>query len=51
MRALETNRPLVAGIDLGSRVLWVCYPTREDGPRRVRIFGTTVAQLRKLADW
>ena len=48
---LQTIRPQVAGIDLGSREHWVCGPSREDGEPNVRTFGTTTGQLRELADW
>ncbi len=47
---LQTIRPQVAGIDLGSREHWVCGPSREDGEPNVRTFGTTTGQLRELAD-
>ena len=50
-RGLEIQRRSVAGIDLGSREHWVCCPPAEDGKPRVRVFGTTTAQLCKLADW
>ena len=48
---LQTIRPQVAGIDLGSREHCVCGPSREDGEPNVRTFGTTTGQLRELADW
>lgn len=50
-RALESIRPQVAGIDLGSREHWVCCPPGEDDRPNVRTFGTTTLELGKLADW
>ena len=52
-QALQSIRPQVAGIDLGSREHWVCGPPREDGDKQpnVRTFGATTAQLRELANW
>src|SRR5688572_22310639 len=44
-------RPMVAGIDVGSREHWVCGPAREDGEPNVRVFGTTTAQLEALVNW
>jgi transposase len=49
--ALQAIRPMVAGIDVGSREHWVCGPARADGEVNVRVFGTTTGQLKELADW
>jgi transposase len=49
--ALEALRPMVAGVDIGSKEHWVCGPARADGQPNVRVFGTTTAQLNELADW
>jgi transposase len=49
--ALQAIRPMVAGIDVGSREHWVCGPAREDGEPNVRVFGTTTAQLEELVKW
>jgi transposase len=49
--ALHAIRPMVAGIDVGSREHWVCGPARTDGTPNVRVFGTTTAQLTGLVDW
>jgi transposase len=49
--ALQTIRPKVAGIDIGSQEHWVCGPTREDEEPNVRVFGTTTDQLTELVDW
>lgn len=48
---LKAIRPMVAGIDIGSREHWVCGPAREDGTANVRVFGTTTVQLMELVDW
>lgn len=49
--SLPAIRPMVAGIDVGSREHWVCGPARDDGRPNVRVFGTTTDQLLELADW
>jgi transposase len=49
--SLPTIRPMVAGVDIGSREHWVCGPARSDGQPNVRVFGTTTAQLQELVDW
>ncbi|HEU5190271.1 MAG TPA: IS110 family transposase [Methylomirabilota bacterium] len=49
--ALQTIRPMVAGIDVGSRQHWVCGPARQDGEPNVRVFGTTTGQLEELVNW
>ena len=49
--SLPAIRPMVAGIDVGSREHWVCGPARADGRPNVRVFGTTTDQLQELADW
>lgn len=48
---LTTIRPMVAGIDIGSREHWVCGPQRPDGEPNVERFGTTTPELEELADW
>jgi len=50
-KGLPAIRPMVAGIDIGSREHWVCGPALEDGTPNVRVFGTTTAQLSELVDW
>ncbi len=50
-KVLPVMRPLVAGIDLGSREHWVCGPEQGDGKPNVRVFGTTTDELEKLAGW
>lgn len=49
--ALPVIRPLVAGLDVGSKEHWVCGPAKADGVPNVRVFGTTTDQLSELADW
>lgn len=49
--ALQAIRPMVSGIDVGSREHWVCGPAQPDGKPNVRVFGTTTAQLKELVDW
>ena len=48
---LKAIRPMVAGIDIGSREHWVCGPARKDGAANVRVFGTTTVQLMELVNW
>jgi transposase len=48
---LTILRPLVAGVDIGSREHWVAGPLNEDGTANVRRFGTTSDDLKKLVDW
>jgi transposase len=49
--ALQAIRPMVAGVDVGSREHWVCGPPRADGEPNVRVFGTTTSQLEEMVDW
>ena len=49
--ALPQIRPKVSGIDLGSRERWVCAPAESKEKSNVHTFGTTMPQLRKLANW
>jgi transposase len=51
LAALRAIRPMVAGIDIGSREHWACGPARQDGEPNVRVFGTTTAQLDELVAW
>jgi transposase len=50
-QGLQAIRPMVAGVDIGSREHWVCGPPLEDGSPNVRVFGTTTEQLLALVDW
>jgi len=49
--ALQAIRPMVAGVDVGSRENWVCGPARPDGEPNVQVFGTTTEDLKALVDW
>ncbi len=49
--SLPAVRPLVAGIDIGSKTHWVCGPQRADDKPNVRVFRTTTPELEALADW
>ncbi len=49
--ALVAIRPMVAGVDIGSREHWVAAPPRSDGSANVRVFGTTTPQLQQLVQW
>jgi transposase len=48
---LKVIRPDVAGVDLGSREHYVCAPSVEGAGRDVEGFGSTTAELYRLADW
>lgn len=48
---MAITRPMVAGVDIGSREHWVAGPPLEDGTANVRVFGTTTPQLEELANW
>jgi transposase len=48
---IETMRPMVAGIDIGSTEHWVCGPECADGERKVRVFRATTPQLKEMAAW
>lgn len=48
---LPELRPLVAGVDIGSREHWVAGPLKEDGTANVRRFSTTSDELKAMADW
>jgi transposase len=49
--SMPVIRPMVAGIDIGSKEHWVCGPARADGKPNVRVFGTTTEQLTAAVDW
>jgi transposase len=49
--SLPVIRPMVAGVDIGSKEHWVCGPQRADGKPNVEVFRTTTPQLQELADW
>jgi len=41
----------VAGIDVGSRVHWVCAPARGGEGREEEVFGATTRELERMAGW
>ncbi len=51
LASLPAIRPMVAGIDIGSKEHWVCGPQRAEDKPNVRVFRTTTPQLEELADW
>jgi transposase len=51
VEGLPSIRPLVAGIDLGSKRHWVCAPTPDGTGREVASFGATTAELLRMAQW
>jgi transposase len=47
---LPRIRPMVAGIDVGSKEHWVCAPTGKGGTE-MRVFGANTPELVAMADW
>lgn len=50
LEQIEIVHPNAAGLDIGSREIWVCVPPDRDG-ETVRPFGTFTPDLHRLADW
>ena len=50
-RELPAIRDRVAGIDLGSRQMYVCGPVEQDGKREVRSYDTTTEAIRACVQW
>jgi len=50
-RELSTIRARVAGIDIGSRQMYVCGPVEQDGKREVQNYETTTEGVRTCAQW
>jgi len=48
---LPVVRADAGGIDAGSTEHWVCCPPKTDGGPNVRRFGTTTAELERIAHW
>lgn len=46
--AIQSN---VAGIDIGSREMWVCGPTPEGDDREMKVFVTTTDGIQSCAQW
>jgi len=42
---LSVIQPDVAGIDIGSREMFVCGPADQEGRREMRVFATTTEQI------
>jgi transposase len=41
----------VAGIDIGSREMFVCGPADQEGRREMRVFATTTQQIQQCVGW
>ena len=41
----------VAGIDIGSREMFVCGPADREGRREMRVFATTTQQIQQCVRW
>lgn len=50
-QGLRTVREHVAGIDIGSREMYVCGPVQNDGDREIRMYATTTVQIQECAQW
>ena len=50
-RELPMIRNRVAGIDLGSRQMYVCGPVEQDGKRAVRSYETTTETIQACVQW
>jgi len=48
---LPAIQPNVAGIDIGSREMYVCGPPQEDGSRELAVFTTTTEEIQACARW
>jgi len=48
---LPAIQPNVAGIDVGSREMYVCGPSQPDGERGIRAFATTTVQIQACVAW
>ena len=48
---LQSIQPQVAGIDIGSREMYVCGPPEPDGTCPVRTFATTTREIQACAAW
>jgi transposase len=49
--SLPTIQPNVAGVDIGSREMYVCAPTPEGSDREIRVFATTTQGIQNCAQW
>jgi len=48
---LSVIQPDVAGIDIGSREMFVCGPPDAEGRRELRVFATTTAEIQNCIRW
>jgi len=48
---LSMIQPDVAGIDIGSREMFVCGPADRQGRREMRVFATTTEQIQECVRW
>jgi len=48
---LSVIQPDVAGIDIGSREMFVCGPADPQGRREMRVFATTTQQIQECVRW
>ena len=48
---LSMIQPDVAGIDIGSREMFVCGPADPQGRREMRVFATTTQQIQECVRW
>jgi transposase len=48
---LPAIQPNVAGIDIGSREMYVCGPPQADGKREIRAYSTTTRQIQDCVVW
>jgi transposase len=48
---LSMIQPDVAGIDIGSREMFVCGPADQQGRREMRVFATTTEQIQECVCW
>ena len=48
---LAAMRHNVAGIDIGSRQMYVCGPAGEDGAHEIRTYATTTEQIQACGRW
>jgi transposase len=48
---LSVIQPDAAGIDIGSREMFVCGPADQEGRREMRVFATTTEQIQECVRW
>ena len=49
--SLPDIQPDVAGIDIGSREMYVCGPTPDGSDREIKVFATTTGAIQSCAQW